>query len=96
MACYDHMLDMPGCPECERNDPWRLRGELKSLVDAGMRLVGQVYTFAIQFHQRERHPEPFSECGNGTCRSSLKDALAWEQAAGDQGHNWIAEQGRKG
>jgi hypothetical protein len=66
------------------------------LIDAGMQLAGQVDTFAVQFHQRERHPEPFSECSNGTCRSSLKHVLAWELAAGDEGHNWIAEQGRKG
>ena len=65
------------------------------LIDAGQRLAGQVITFAIQFHQREDHPEPLNECGNGACRSSLKDALAWELAAGDEGHNWIAEQGRR-
>jgi len=68
---------------------------LARLIDAGMRLAGQVDTFAIQFHQQERHPEPFNECGNGACRSSLKQVLAWELAAGDEGHNWTAEQGRK-
>jgi hypothetical protein len=66
------------------------------LIDAGMRLSGQVDTFAMQFHEQRNHAEPFSECGNGTCRSSLKHVLAWELAAGDEGHNWIAEQGRKG
>ena len=69
---------------------------LARLIEAGMRLAGQVDTFAATFHVRERHPEPLSECGNGTCRSSLKHLLAWEIAAGDEGHNWIAEQGRKG
>lgn len=72
------------------------RSRLDQLMDAGQRLAGQVDTFAIQFHQKEHHPEPFNECGNGTCRSSLKHLLAWELAAGDEGHNWIAEQGRRG
>jgi hypothetical protein len=66
------------------------------LIDAGMRLSGQVYTFAATFHVSEQHPEPLPECGNGTCRSSLKQHLAWELAAGDEGHNWIAKQGRRG
>ena len=66
------------------------------MIAAGQRIAGQLDTFSVQFHQQERHGGPFNECGNGTCRSSLKQLLAWELAAGDEGHNWIAEQGRRG
>jgi len=69
---------------------------LAQLIDAGMRLSGQVDTFVATFHVKEQHRGPLSECGNGTCRSSLKHLLAWNLAAGDEGHNWIAEQGRRG
>lgn len=30
MACYAHLLDMPGCPDCERNDPHILRARLQA------------------------------------------------------------------
>jgi hypothetical protein len=63
------------------------------LVDAGQRLAGQVIAFAIQTHQQWGHAGAFENCGSGSCRSSRRDLWRWEQAAGDEGHNWIAEQG---
>lgn len=66
------------------------------LVDAGQRLAGQAITWAISFHQGENHGVPFERCGNGACRSTQTDLADWEQAAGVEGHNWIAEQGRQG
>jgi hypothetical protein len=68
---------------------------LARLIDAGMRLSGQVDTFVATFHVKEHHPEPLSECGDGACRSALKALLAWHLASGDEGHNWIAELGRR-
>lgn len=68
---------------------------LARLIDAGQRLAGQTVTFAIQTHQQWEHTGTFENCGIGSCRSSRLDLWKWEQAAGDEGHNWIAEQGRK-
>jgi hypothetical protein len=64
------------------------------LIDTGQRLAGQVATFAIQGHIRDEHAGVFDDCGNGTCRSSRLHLWKWETAAGDEGHNWIAEMGR--
>ena len=65
------------------------------LIDAGQRLAGQTLTFAIQHHVKTDHRGDFDNCGIGSCRSSRLDLWKWEQAAGDEGHNWIAAQGRK-
>ncbi len=68
---------------------------LDKLIDAGMHLSAQVVTFAIQGHVRDQHAGVFDDCENGTCRSCRRHLLAWELAAGDEGHNWIAEMGRR-
>jgi hypothetical protein len=31
MSCYDHLLDMPGCRECEANNPRRLKAKVEQL-----------------------------------------------------------------
>jgi len=56
------------------------RSARAKLVEAGQDLSGQVLTSAIQHHVRDKHLEVFDGCGNGTCRSSQKHLLAWEQA----------------